>query len=334
MNSWSDFADLLETDSKDKLVFEKSKQACPDCKGSIVRHGGNMVCLECGQVIDSVLDVNDEYRNAASIRDTERCTEGRQSIAGEEPCLQTIGFAGLSIGSKVQKTATWSMASSQQRMLQDIQVRFVGLCHCVDLPDVVAKTMTEIYQQTYTKMKSHKHMIKRNNVKDCLVAGCFFFACIEHECPRDMKEVAKIVGVTPKIVSTGRNIVINLSEDKYAKIPPIRPSQFLARFATSLHLPWVMNSRVRQIIDLVEEHHVMHESSPISLCAGVIYMISKQSELYLTKIGAMEDKPNLKILTRMIAQACPVSEAVIVKIAKQLVKDDRLSSLVIWNDEI
>lgn len=334
MTELSDFADLLNDGDDLPCLVTQTSKSCP-CGGGTTRHGGNMVCSDCGSVIQGVLDVNDEYRNAASIKDTERCHESR-NIIGEEPTLHNIGFAGMSnVGNKVQKTATWSNATSRQRMFQGISQQLMDLAKLADLPDVVAKTMTSIYHQVYLAMESRTYGIKRNNVTKCLLAGCFFFACVEHDCPRELKEIAEILDIQHKMVSTGRNLIIEVLGGEYARIPPLKVTQFVPRFVTMLNIPWDLRLKIVKLAEIAVKHHIMHECSPTSVCAGIIYASCHNSPEYMAQITplakdmAKDMAKDIveKHLLESVSKVCRVSKTVVLRVSKQLTEK---SSLLIF----
>lgn len=156
--------------------------------------------------------------------------------------------------------------------------------------------------------------------KDGIIAASIYIACRIENYPRTAKEIARMFHLdstsATKGCRTAMTIIneleqnkVNVSQIKYTNTTP---SSFIPRYASQLNMSQNLIKLANFIAMKIEKSNMIPEHTPNSVAAGIIYLISSEFELNISK--------------KDIQQVSDISEVTINKCFKTI---EQLKSLLI-----
>jgi transcription initiation factor TFIIB len=307
---WNDLSTQLEptTVQPDQQVpathFDVN---CSQCDGmTFSYHNGKRVCEECGAFSEDIIDQGAEWRCFSSAQGKDnssvRCSDARSPFVPDTLSVNTFIRDG---DRRLQRVHHFSHTSAKERLFSGIHKDFEDITLKHELPRVIYKTMCELYFKVFTAMQERNYAFQRCNIRKGLIAACLFYACKMNGNPRNYKEIADMLGFPRKWVTKGCNNFTDVLGQEYINLPPFKPSDFVERFCTALSLEFNVQSKVRETVVYVENQRLVHESTPSSVAASVLYNV----------VSLL--KPDT-ITVESVSKACEVSKTVINKLNLKL----------------
>jgi transcription initiation factor TFIIB len=135
------------------------------------------------------------------------------------------------------------------------------------------------------------HQTFRGLNKDGIIAASIYIACRIENYPRTAKEIARMFHLDSTSATKGcRNAMtiineleqnkVNSSQIKYTNTTP---SSFIPRYASQLHMASNYIKLANFIAMKIEKNNMIPEHTPNSVAAGIIYLISNEFELNISK---------------------------------------------------
>ena len=165
------------------------------------------------------------------------------------------------------------------------------------MPLEIANVAVELFSKLFTQLEDTNSGIKRCNIKQAIIATCFYYACRNSGHPRETKEVCKIFKITGKVLTKGLNIFEDLMDPSYKNLDLIDPISFIPRFTGNLGMSHDQQEQVEDFVRQAVNHPDLCDSTPSHLVAGCILELCSRNEWKHQK--------------KQIAQACEVSTVIL-----------------------
>ncbi len=285
-----DFDDLdNETNKHTKVNKNKSHEnlICNNCniKDKIIEDFslGIIVCQNCGQVLDNIIDSNPEWRSFEDDNkgdNSNRCGFGVSKLLPQSSLGTTIG--GGKFKSRIKTLHSWSAMPYRERSLHQVFKQFqercanTGILKCIeDDAKIMYKAISEC-KHNEGKNKD-KYIIIRGKNRISLIAACVFFACKRKGMTRSPKEIAEIFDINYTDITRGcKNF------QKFVKKGSIDintgyslPEDFVSRFCKELH---IKDKYVEQAVNIAKNIRKMNIASvhtPFSIATSSILLMAE-----------------------------------------------------------
>jgi len=292
--------------NKKHMEYEKVKCTNCDTNDNIIDDFslGIVVCKTCGQVIDSIIDFNPEWRTFEDNTKVtnNRCGAGVSKLLPQSSLGTTIG--GGAFKSRIKTLHSWSAMPYRERSLHCVFKQFqekcenTGILKCiVDDAKIMYKTISEC-KHTEGKNKD-KFIIIRGKNRISLIAACVFFACKRKGMTRSPKEIAEIFNINYTDITRGcknfqkfikkGNIDINtglsLAED------------FVARFCKDLHIKDQFMNQAIQIAKNIKNMNIASVHTPFSIATSSILLMADFNNIGTISKRKLANKFNVSEVT-------------------------------------
>lgn len=259
-------------------------QSCPEC-GSIrlMRdyECAEVVCMDCGIVIAAkIADRGPEWR---AFDDEQRSKRTRVGA----PLTYTIHDKGLSTtidwhdrdvygkslspGQKAQvyRLRKWQrrirVSDATERNLAFALSEITKISNNLSLPKSILETASVIYR------KAVKERLIRGRSIQGVTSAAIYLACRQCGLPRTLDEIAQASTVSKKEV--GRSYRFLIRELNY-KIPPLRPSQYITKFAAQLTMQGKVEEIAHKILATAKQLKLTSGRGPTGIAAATSYVAS------------------------------------------------------------
>ncbi len=314
-----DFDDFDEQNDEikvNKKQCQNKNNICSNCNSidNIIEDfsSGIVVCKNCGQVLDNIIDSNPEWRSFEDDNkpDNNRCGMGVSKLLPQSSLGTTIG--GGSFKSRIKTLHSWSAMPYRERSLHQVFKQFqekcenTGILKCIeDDAKIMYKAISEC-KHNDGKNKD-KFIIIRGKNRTSLIAACVFFACKRKGMTRSPKEIAEIFDINYTDITRGcknfqkfikkGNIDINTGFSL--------PEDFVSRFCKEL---FIKDKYVDQAINIAKNIRRMNIAS-----VHTPFSIATSSILLMTEFNNIDN-----INKRKLAHKFNVSEVTIGKTYKKI----------------
>ncbi len=263
--------------------------SCKGCKSvdTIVEdtHNGQHVCTECGLVSsDKLINEGPEY----TWYDT---TNPNPSRCGwTNPLLPEVLGSSMSGNTRMGKYNMWLSMTYHERSSYKLFVFIDNIC----TKNSLSKRISE-GAKVYCKI-IYDNRISRKSKKKGLLAACVYFSCKDAQASVSVEEVAYMFGYTPKIVTKGINLFLEImrmsKESINTEADPYKSEDFVGRYSSKLDIPYDIQSKIKSVSERAELLGCVKNKTPQSIAAGCIYLV--MNKLY----------PELEVSKELIAKAC------------------------------
>jgi len=259
---------------------------CPDCGNTeVVRDPtrGEVICTRCGLVLDAhMVDQGPEWRAFTS---EER---DRRSRVGS-PLSYTVHDMGMSTmidwrnrdaygrklapsrRAQIYRLRKWQIRtrvhSSIDRNLAYAMSELDRLASQLSLPRTVKEAAAVLYRRAL------EHKLIRGRSIEAMIAACVYAACRLRHVPRTLDEIAHHSRINRK--ELGRCYRLLLRELD-VRIPIASPTDFIPRFAQTLHLSGRVQRRAAEIIEAARAKGLTAGKDPTGLAAASLYISAIQ----------------------------------------------------------
>lgn len=270
--------------SKEKEQEEREKkeqEICPECGGDLLEQDGEIVCSECGLVIEEeMIDPGPEWR---AFNQQERNSKSRVGA----PTTQTMHDKGLTTSIDWKNTDAYgrsltSEKRSQMRRLRKWQERIrtkdAGernlqfalseidrMASALGVPRSIREVASVMYRQALKK-----DLIRGRSIEGVATAA-LYAACRQENLPRSLEEVASVSRVERKEIGRTYRYV---SQELGLEMEPVDPSQYVPRYCTELDVSSEVERKAVDIIERTAEKGLLSGKSPTGYAAAAIYTAS------------------------------------------------------------
>lgn len=227
-----------------------SREKCPECgsqRVSSISDNEEIICQECGLVIDSSPIEKEPYIN-----------EARKD--------SSYGIQTKPVNGKIFK-ASW-METTRQKNLKEGMNRIDRLSAKLNLPEYANKEAKNIFKKAIEKNIG----IGRDN--KTIAYASVYTASIIHRIPKIPLEIIAYSGITKTKMLRMYKL---LKAELKIKLDPIDPIDLIPRFGSRLGLQEDALSQATQIINKLKGKPIIQGRRPETIVAAVLYISAKIS---------------------------------------------------------
>jgi len=250
---------------------------CPECGGTNLTWNkvkGEISCRDCGLVVEEKLvDFDQEWREvdseaAARKRRTgapmsyTQFDQGLGTDVGRKADLYQLDEAGKNKFFRLRK---WQnrISTAIERNLKLALAELKRVSSFLKLPQSVEEEGSRIYTLAVRKG------LVRGRSMESVVAGALYAACRRHDVPRTLDELSEASNIEKKEIGrTYRFITRELG----ITILPSNPSDYIARFASTLKLGPETQSKAVEIIEQAQGIELTSGRGPTGIAAAALYV--------------------------------------------------------------
>jgi len=259
-------------------------QQCPECGSARLMRDyeyAEIVCMDCGFVVATKLtDRGPEWR---AFDDEQRAKRTRVGA----PLTYTIHDKGLSTmidwhdrdvygkrlspGQKAQiyRLRKWQrrirVSDATERNLAFALSEISKIANNLSLPKNIVETASVIYR------KAVKERLIRGRSIQGVTAAALYVACRQCGLARTLEEIAQASNIHKKEV--GRSYRFLVKELDYF-IPPLKPSQYIAKFSNQLTIQGKVEEIAHKILSAAKELKLTSGRGPTGIAAAASYIAS------------------------------------------------------------
>ena len=265
--------------------------------GCIVCHGelqmteeGFPTCRTCGIMSVHVIDMSAEWRfygDDSFSSNPVRCGMPINPLLQESSFgCKVICHGGASYEmKKIARYTEWNSMPYKEKSRYDEFQHITLISNNAGIP----KMIVEEACQYYKKITDHRSFRGLN--RDGIIAASIYIACRIHNYTRTPKEIARIFYLDATSATRGcknaMTIINELEKDvpkeeqtKYAQTDPL---SFIERYCSKLSVPPKYTKLAQFIAIQIQKRNLIPENTPYSIAAGIIYFISQEYQLNITK---------------------------------------------------
>ncbi len=272
-------------DSTVHLTVSSPKvQVCPECGSTRLMRDyecAELVCMECGFVIAAkIADRGPEWRAFDDEQRAKRARVGAPlTYTIHDKGLSTmidwhdrdIYGKGLSPGQKAQvyRLRKWQrrirVSDATERNLAFALSEITKISNNLSLPKNILETASLIYRKAVKE-----HLIRGRSIQG-VTSAAIYLACRQCGLPRTLEEIAQASNVDKKEV--GRSYRFLIKELDFS-IPPLKPSQYIAKFSNQLTMQGKVEEIAHKILVAARELKLTSGRGPTGIAAAASYIAS------------------------------------------------------------
>lgn len=316
--------------SDDKILNNTSKdrEKCDKCDSLIViSEEGYNVCnnSKCGIIYEDVLNFAPEWK-FYGIDDQQSCDPSRCGIPNDplfsdsSTSCKIISNGSMSYTmQKIRRYVQWqTMQYKEKSQYNDFQ--YISL---ISLNNGISKKIVDDAFIYYKKIFDCQISFRGEN-RDSIIAASIYISCRINNFPRTAKEIAQIFNLDTSAATKGckkalaiiNAIEKNYNNDNKTSYCLSKPSLFSERFCNNFNISEEHTLLCEFICIKIEHYGFLSENTPQAIAVGVIYFISHELNLGITK--------------KQINSAIKISEVTINKCFKKIMlyKDKLIPSIL------
>ena len=297
-----------------ECIYRKSgnREICERCEFKLaLSDEGFLVCTNynCGIIYKDMVDQSAEWRYYGADdnqhNDPTRCGMPINPLLEES----SYGCTVLSNGPmtyemrKIRRYTKWqSMPYKEKSQYDDFQV-ITTMAQNAGVPKMIIDDAIR-----YHKKISEYETTFRGDNRDGILAASIYISCKINKYPRTAKEIADIfkldVTCATKGCKNAVSIINNIEKDVVNKdktlFCKIKPEDFIERFCSKLNINSELTKVCKFISTKIEHLDLMPENTPHSIAAGIIYFISQNCNLSISK----KDVKNISEISEVTINKC------------------------------
>ena len=273
---------------------------------------GIIVCHDCGQVLDGVMDSNPDWKHFDDDDKTHavsRCGPPINKLLPQSSLGTSItGYSR----SRLRILQSWGAMPYRERSLYNEYKKIHERCikakilKCIEEDaKIMYKTISEC---KHTKGKNvGKFIITRGINRMSIVAACLFYACIRKNMTRTSKEIAALFGITSVEMHRGCKSFLKLLKIRKfnMNMGTSKPHHFVKTHCHQLEIPTKYIDKTLKIVKNIEKLNIVSVHTPFSVAAACILLMA---EMY-----------NLRSITKKkVSMNFDISEVTITKTYKKI----------------
>jgi len=274
---------------------------CPECGGSITENIGQVVCQQCGLVLDERIPDFAHSGRRAFTRDEK---SGRENTG--DPISKLIPNISLTTvfdknhikNPDLKRAAKWDTRISwEKRNLLIATTELKRIAGNLNLPEHVKEKAMGLYKEVFKK-----GLLKGRSI-NAMVAACLYFSLRINIIPKTLDDILEHTTVSGRDI---RKSYVVLIRELNLKVPNRDPISLIPRYISALGLDSDFEILTVDLIQKYKSKVHISGKDPKGICAGAIYLAGRLKKETLTQKG--------------IATAVGVTEVTLRSRFKELVK--------------
>jgi transcription initiation factor TFIIB len=269
---------------------------CPECGGTVT--GGDTeerVCSDCGLVVDEQpIDAGPEWRafDAAERDERSRVGAPMSEMLHDKGLSTTIGldrtdaYGNTLDGRKrrqLKRLRTWDRRSktegARDRNLRHALGEIDRMASALGLPQPVRETASVIYRRALDE-----DLLRGRSIEGMSTAALYAASRLDGVA-RSIDEIAAVSRVDDLEIKRAYRYI---DRELGLETPPVHPSEYLGRFASSVDCEEATERLARQLIETVVEEGIHSGKSPVGIAASALYAAGKLRNEGLTQADISE----------------------------------------------
>jgi len=255
-----------------KSTFIKKCSECGSVNLVYDEGKGEVHCRDCGLVVEEkMVDMGQDWRQfeegekkgrAGAPSSWQKFDKGLTTNIGG---LSDIYQLGAKQTRKFFRLKKWQerVSTSIERNLRLAMAELRRVASFINLPNVVKEEASRIYNFVLQRG------LVRGRSMESVIAACIYAACRTYQIPRTLDEIAAASDVERKEIGrTYRFITRKLG----MKVTPSSPKDYIARFASILHLSPKTQSDALRILKKAEASELTSGRGPAGIAAAALYV--------------------------------------------------------------
>lgn len=254
-----------EIDLETKVVVDNIEyDECPNCKVKMKTSEGLLCCSKCGHSKTTVEYVEGLYN--ANLDKTHNVS--RDSYMS----FKLVGKDSYRYQRSLLKTCSDYKSYSKSNNKKDLRnciFQYEGKKIPKDAQDLAIDLFTKIKEAGY---------VYRGNGKKGVLGACLFYACVMKGITKTPREIAAIMNIEERFLSSGDRELQELNEKGIISIPthfdPL--PDYIAQYFPALKIPEKYSKFIIDLIDRAERRniHIRNDSRTTTKCVGAIYLLT------------------------------------------------------------
>jgi transcription initiation factor TFIIB len=279
--------DIYKTDFDEEAIQNK----CPECAGNIETNRIEVVCQDCGLVIEEQrLDHGPEWRTYDA--DERERTGAPLTAARHDQGLSTeIGRGTDANGNELsaqkrrrlarmrREQARGQWKSKTERNLSHGLGEVRRLASTLDISDSVRDQACQLFRSAQNEDLLHGRSI------EAIAAASVYGAC---RCNGRVWHLNEIISVAKVEESRVRNAYKILNEELGLPAKPMTPSMYIPRLASELDCPDRIRRRARALAEAAEDAGVTTGVHPAGFAAACLYIGAREAAYRLNQTNLAE----------------------------------------------
>ncbi len=243
---------------------ETKYNTCPKCQIETQVLEGAICCSKCGYTKIIIDHVDNHY--SASLDQTHNTAKNAFMS------FKVVGKNCYGYQRSLLKTCSNYKAFSKNTNKKDLH-NFVFQHEGKKIPKNAIDAAIEIF----SKIKD-AGFVFRGNGKKGVMGACLYYACILKKITKTPREIAAIMKIEDRFLSSGDRVLQELNEAKVIEIPtvfnPLR--HYIHQYFPSLKIPATYEEFVVDLIERAEYKniHIRNDSRTTTKCVGAIYLLT------------------------------------------------------------
>lgn len=282
--------DNLSLDNLEEQIYSEDNESinntcepmCESCKNTNLMNdisNGIVVCMNCGEVLEGIIDFNPEWKNYEDDQAIGRC--GGMPI---NPLLpqSSLGTTIQGMGySRLKLLNQWNSMPYKERSLNKVFKKISEICSrnnilkCIeDDAKIMYKTVSESIKKGN---KKKKFVITRGINRIGVTAACVLYACKRKNMTRTPREISEMFGLTLIEMNRGCKHFLKLMEFKKfnMNIGVSNSEQFIRRHCNKLRLKTMYTEKALEIARNINNLNIASVHTPPSLAAASILLMAE-----------------------------------------------------------
>jgi len=271
---------------------ESSDETCECGCERRVDHGDEVVCPECGLVLEEDrIDPGPEWRSFSHEEKQSKCRVGAPTTAtmhdrGLTTVMGDISTTGMSREKRerLDRQREWDTRSKQtpkERGLKFSLGEIQRMASALELGQSVQEDAAIVFRE------AHEEDLVKGRSYEGMSSAAIYIACRQQEIPRTFGEVAEISRVEEqRIVRSYKKI----SSELGLELPPADPSDLIPRFVSEIQkefrgsVDWnYLEGLTRTIVEETKDAGLHSGRSPVTVVAGAIYLAAGKMDVGMTQ---------------------------------------------------
>lgn len=305
------FDDIINT--KVDNQSSKKNNSCVSCNSDEIIEDyayGIVVCKNCGQVADTILDVCPEWRQFDDDdKSNGRCFTLINPLLPQSSLGTTISGMGKN---RIKILHEWNTMPYRERSLNNEFKKIHKVCDMLNIFKCVeddAKIMYKIGSECKHQdgKNEGKYVITRGVNRISISAACVFFACVKNNVSRTSKEICVAYEIKDADMNRGCKNLLKLLKMKKMnfKFGSTKSENCVKRYCDNLKIKDIFSNEAVKIAQNINKLNIASDHTPYSLAAASILLMSELNDIR-------------SITKKRLATEFKISEVTILKTFKEI----------------
>ena len=280
--------------SNDKIEKPDELEACKYCNSTLaITEEGFMTCTNtsCGIIYKDMLDLGAEWRyygaDDNNNKDPTRCGMPTNPLLLESSfgCRVICPYKASYEMRKIKRYTDWQSMPYREKAQYDEFQRITIRAQQAGIPKLIIDDAMR-YHKKISEAKTFRGLNR-----DGIIAASIYVSSRINDYPRTAKEIATIFKLDNTSATKGcKNAITiinslehNLMDNEKTSLCTTTPVSFIDRYCSRLNINTELTKLSKFIAIRIEKNSLIPENTPHSIAAGIIYFVSQNCHLNITK---------------------------------------------------